>query len=423
MIPLDVGELRSLELGALEGAGEITGVQIDSRRIAPGDLFVAVGRGADFVLEARAAGAAATLVPRDAFAALAAIAGIVRQRSHARVVGITGSTGKTSTKDILSALCEPVVRTVASEASFNNELGVPLTVCRLEPDTELVIVEMGMRGFGQIAQLCSFVRPHAGVVTAIGPAHLELVGDIAGVARAKGELLQALPEGGVAVVPADSADALAPFMRDDLVVRRTPRVDEVGLVQEQSGTTVTFGGHRIRFAFTARHQLQNALTALTAYEALGLPLDRAGAGAGAAAVSRWRGEELELPGGGVAINDAYNANPDSMRAALLHLRERSGAGRAMAVLGGMAELGEAAAAYHRAIAELTAELSIDVVAVGELGRLYGVAQWVPDAESAIERVANELRPGDSVLVKGSRAVGLEGVAPALANREASWSES
>ena len=195
MIPLDVEEIRALAPGELAGEGAVTGMQIDSRRIAPGDLFVAVGDGVQFIDDARAAGAAATLVPDDAFAALAAIAGAVRDRSSARVVGITGSSGKTSTKDILAALCAPVARTIANEASFNAELGVPLTLCRLEPDTELCLVEMGMRGFGQIAELCRFARPDAAVITAIGPVHLELVGSVDGVARAKAELLDALPGG------------------------------------------------------------------------------------------------------------------------------------------------------------------------------------------------------------------------------------
>ena len=421
MIPLDVSEVRELELGTLDGDGTITGVRIDSRLAGPGDLFVAVGRGAEFVGEARAAGAA-TLVPADAFAALAAIAKRVRERSSARVVGITGSTGKTSTKDILAALCSPVVRTIASEASFNNELGVPLTLCRLEPETELLIVEMGMRGFGQIAELCSYVRPDAGVITAIGPAHLERVGDVAGVARAKAELLVALPSGGAAVVPAGVSE-LEPFLRDDLHVRRVPPLDDVHVERDDAGATIRFGGREIRFNLTARHQLANALTALEAYDLLGLPLDRAGEGAAAVEVSRWRGEELPLPGGGLAINDAYNANPDSLRAALRHLRERAGEGRAIAVLGGMAELGDTAGAYHRELAELADSLDVRLIAVGEIGRLYGATDWVPDADAAVDRLGSLVLPGDTVLVKASRSVGLEGVAPALANPGRAWSVS
>jgi UDP-N-acetylmuramoyl-tripeptide--D-alanyl-D-alanine ligase len=278
VIAVSVDDLRALELGRLEGGGEVTGVQIDSRRIRPGDLFVAVGPGEGFLDDARAAGAAATLVPDDAFAALAAIARRVRDRSSARVVGITGSTGKTSTKDILAALCAPVRRTVASEASFNNELGVPLTVCRLEADTELLLVEMGMRGFGQIAELGAWVRPHAGVITAIGPAHLELVGDVDGVARAKGELLDALPAGGAAVVPED-VPSLQPFLRDELDVHVVPRLDDVPFERTADGTTLRWHGRDVRLPLVSLHQLQNSLTALETYDALGLPLDRVQEGA------------------------------------------------------------------------------------------------------------------------------------------------
>ncbi|MGZ6729610.1 MAG: Mur ligase family protein, partial [Gaiellaceae bacterium] len=199
MIPLALDEIRALapgELAVAIGAQEVTGVRVDSRKVEPGDLFVAVGQGAQFKEDALSRGAAATLVPDDAFAAFAALGRAVRDRSQARVVGITGSTGKTSTKDILAALCAPAAPTVAAEASFNNEIGVPLTLCRLEPDTEVCILELAMRGFGQIAELCETARPEVGVITNVGPAHLELVGSLDGVLRAKGELVAALPPGG-----------------------------------------------------------------------------------------------------------------------------------------------------------------------------------------------------------------------------------
>ncbi len=410
MIPLEVEEIRELAPGELVGAGRVTGMQIDSRRIRPGDLFVAVGAGAEFLDDARSAGAAATLVPEDAFAALAAVAAAVRDRSRARVVGITGSTGKTSTKDILVALCAPVARTVATEASFNAELGVPLTLCRLEPDTELCLVEMGMRGFGQVAELCRFARPDVGVITAIGPVHLELVGSVDGVARAKAELLQALPAGAAVIVPESSE--LDPHLPAGLDVRRVPPVDAE---LDERGATVAFRGRRIRFPLRARHQAQNAVTALYAYEALGLPLDRVAEGAGRVELSRWRDEELPLAGGGFVVNDAWNANPASVAAALRHLAERGAGRRRLAVLGGMAELGEDAGRYHRQLGALARELDIDVLAVGDLARGYGVGEWSPDAQSALLRLRDLVRPGDAVLVKASRSVGLEGIAPELAN--------
>ena len=407
MIPLPLDELRGL--GRLDGDGEATGLTIDSRTAGPGDLFVAVRGGRAFVDAARAQGAA-TLVPDDEHAALAAIGRALRARSRARVVGITGSTGKTSTKDILAALCAPVARTVATRASENAELGVPLTLGRLEPDTELCLVELGMRGAGQIAELCEIARPDLGVITAIGPVHLELVGSVDGVARSKAELVTALPPGGIAVVP--RSPELEPYLeRDDIDVRR---VGEVDVELREDGAHVAFEGGRIRFPLRSRHQAQNALTALTAYHALGLPLDRLQEAADTVELSRWRGEELELPGGGVAINDAYNANPTSMRAALEQLAGLP-AERKLAVLGGMAELGEHAERYHGELGELARELGIEVVAVGELARGYGADTWVPDATAAVAAARERLRPGDAVLVKASRALALEGVAPALAN--------
>ena len=178
-------------------------MQVDSRRVVSGDLFVAVGEGGAYAGDAMTRGAAATLVPDDAFASLAALGRAVRDRSAATVVAITGSTGKTSTKDILAAICGPRRKTIAAEASYNNELGVPLTLCRLEPNTEVCILELAMRGLGQIADLAEIARPSIGVVTNVGPAHLERVGSLAAVAEAKGELVAALPPGGVAIVPDD----------------------------------------------------------------------------------------------------------------------------------------------------------------------------------------------------------------------------
>jgi UDP-N-acetylmuramoyl-tripeptide--D-alanyl-D-alanine ligase len=407
VIPLPLEELRGL--GELAGDGEATGLVIDSRLATAGDLFVAVRGGRAFVADARTRGAA-TLVPDDEHRAMAAIGKLLRARTSARIVGLTGSTGKTSTKDILAALCRPVVRTVATEASYNAELGVPLTLGRLEPDTELCIVEMGMRGFGQIAELCEIARPDVGVITAVGPVHLELVGSVEGVARAKAELVAALPAGGVAVVP--DTPELAPFLRDDVDVRRVGAVD---VELRADGAHVSHAGRRFRFPLTSRHQAQNALTALVAYDALGLPLDRAQEGADGVELSRWRGEELALADGGVVVNDAWNANPASMRAALEHLVHVAGGRRRVAVLGGMAELGEHAERYHREIGELARELGVEVLAVGELARGYGADAWVPDAEAATRAARELVRAGDAVLVKASRSVGLEGIAPALAN--------
>jgi UDP-N-acetylmuramoyl-tripeptide--D-alanyl-D-alanine ligase len=382
--------------------------------VSPGDLFVAVGAGVSFLDDARSRGASATLVPDDAFAALAAIGGAVRARSSARVVAITGSVGKTSTKDILAALLRPHVRLVAAEAGYNNEIGLPLTLARIEPDTQIVITEMGMRGAGQIRALAEIARPDMAVITAIAPVHLELLGTLENVARAKAELLDALPAGGTAVVPADTP-VLNPFIPAGLDVRRfqAPEVDV-----RDGHAYVRYGGREIAFSFAARHQASNAMAALTACEALGVPLPDELV---EVSFSRWRSEESELPGGGLLINDAWNANPVAMRAALEYLVERAEGRRTIAVLGEMAELGENAAAYHDEIGRLVRDLGVGhVFAIGPMAKHYtthvNASTWSADLEdrdSFLEQLREELAPGDVVLVKGSRSVGLEFVAAAL----------
>ncbi len=415
MIPLTLDEVAELCPGRLDRApwaDEVTGVQIDSRRIEEGDLFVVVGAGADFVRHAFARGAAAALTPDDEFGALAALGREVRGRSSARVVAITGSTGKTSTKDILAALCRPHANTVAAEGGHNNEIGLPLTLTRIAADTEVVVCEMGMRGLGQITELCAIARPGVGVITSIGPVHLELLGTIEKVAQAKAEVVGALPPGGTAVVPDEPL--LEPYVaRDDVEVVRFGPQNVTSFERIEGGSHVVFdiAGQRLEldFPFTARHQAQNAAAALLAVRALGLPLPERSVDV---QLSRWRGEESPLPGGGLLINDSYNANPTSMRAALENLAEHSG--RKVAVLGEMAELGPTAPQYHREVGELLRSLGIDLVlGVGELARDYG-GEWVEDAAQAAARAPELVQPGDVVLVKGSRAVGLEVVADALA---------
>jgi UDP-N-acetylmuramoyl-tripeptide--D-alanyl-D-alanine ligase len=374
--------------------------------VVPGDLFVAVGAGVEYLDDARAAGAAATLVPDDAFAALAAIGRAVRERSNARIVAITGSVGKTSTKDILAALLAPHVRLVAAEEGFNNEVGLPLTLCRIEPDTEVVVTEMGMRGTGQIRALAEIARPDVGVITAIAPVHLELLGSIEAIARAKAELLDALPPGGLAIVPRD-APALEPFIPAGLDVRR---FDEPEVEIRDGAAHVLVDGREVVFAFAARHQAANAAAALAVVDALGLPFPTEPV---AVRFSRWRSDEQELPGGGLLINDAWNANPVAMRAALHHLHERAAGRRTVAVLGEMAELGADARGYHEEIGREAQNVDV-VVGVGELARFYAPDVWAPDAAAALDELRELVQPGDVILVKGSRSVGLEAVAEALA---------
>jgi UDP-N-acetylmuramoyl-tripeptide--D-alanyl-D-alanine ligase len=431
MIPLELADVERLAPGDLRttGVGKVTGVQVDSRRIEPGDLFVAVGRGSEYVDEALAAGAAGALVPDDAFAALAALGKEVRSRSSAKVVAVTGSTAKTSTKDILGALCAPHAGTVVAEGSQNNEIGLPLTLCRLELDTEVAIVEMGMRGLGQIAELCAVARPGIGIITTVGPVHLELLGTIERVVEAKAELIEALPVGGTAVVPAGET-RLEPYLsRDDIDIVRFGEGGDVSLsyFAARAGRSKlkvdAFGRSlTIEFSFSGRHNAVNALAALGAYNALGLPLGKAQRGARQVKLSRWRGEEVPLPGDGILINDCYNANPLSMNAALEHLVERAGDRRKVAVLGDMAELGPGAASYHREVGAAASRAGVDVLlAVGPLARSYldgarGVpdTRWAPTVEQGLAALRRLLQPGDCVLVKGSRAMGLEAIGEAVA---------
>jgi UDP-N-acetylmuramoyl-tripeptide--D-alanyl-D-alanine ligase len=405
VIPLALDMVADLVPGQLDRAGwtdEITGVQVDSRRIEEGDLFVALGPGSDYRKHAFARGAAATLVPTDPFAALASLAGAVRQRTNARFVAITGSMGKTSTKDILAAICSKQARTVAAQRSFNNEIGVPLTVCRVEPDTEICILELSMRGFGQIAELCAFTRPDIGVITNIAPVHLEKVGTLEGVIRAKTELVDALPPGGTAIVP----EAFAVGRTDVDVVR----IGEDVLLESFDPPLLRTSIGTVDVNFSAQHLAKNSLTAFATARALGLEIpERIDV-----TFAEWRNQEVSLPGGGLLVNDAWNANPISMRAALEHLRWLAAGRRRVAVLGEMAELGDYTDEAHREVARAIDEIGVDVlISVGERARVYG-GRTVADADEAIALLREELRPGDCVLVKGARVLALERVADSLA---------
>jgi UDP-N-acetylmuramoyl-tripeptide--D-alanyl-D-alanine ligase len=423
MIPVRWEEIAALRLGRLEGddGSVVTGIKADSREVGPGELFVALNTGLRYVAEALDRGAA-TLVPDDQGAALAALASLVRSKSSARVVAVVGSTGKTSTKDILGALCAPHAPTIWAEKSLNNEIGLPLTVCRLDPDTAVLVTEMGMRGLGQVAELCAIARPEVAVVSHIGPEHLELLGSVERVAEANAESIAALPPGGSAVVPASCPELEPHLTRDDIALRRFDPAD-VELVEGRGRFRLDGRVVELPLPFTQRHHAVNALAALHAFAALGLPLEHAAEGAAQIRLSPWRGEELSLPGGGFVVNDAYNANPDSMRAALAHLAERGGTRRRIAILGEMAELGDASESYHRRIGELAAELGVEVIGVGEHARAYGPTVWTAGVDEAVEAARSLVRPGDAVLVKASRAVGLEGIADEIANFARAWSLS
>jgi UDP-N-acetylmuramoyl-tripeptide--D-alanyl-D-alanine ligase len=262
-----------------------------------------------------------------------------------------------------------------------------------------------MRGPGQIRELARIARPHVGVITAIAPVHLEQLGSLANIAAAKPELLEELEPGSVAVIPAHAPE-LEPFVPVALDVRHF----EAPEAEVSDGRTrVRWRGRDVVFGFAARHQATNAAAALTAAEALGLepprePVD--------VAFSLWRSQEVELPGGGLLLNDAWNANPVAMRAALAHLLERANGRRTVAILGEMAELGPEAPGYHEEIGSDVEAVDL-VLGVGELARGYAPDEWVPTAADAVAALPGLLRPGDAILVKGSRSVGLEVVADAV----------
>jgi UDP-N-acetylmuramoyl-tripeptide--D-alanyl-D-alanine ligase len=382
----------------------------------------------------------------DPQAALEALASgwLERLRRHGcRVVGITGSTGKTSTKDILLALARPPFggRVHANRENFNTEVGLPLTVLEAGEGTELLVVEMAMRGMGQIRALARIARPDVGVITNVGPVHLELVGTLERVAEAKAELIAELPPGAACVVPA-AEEALHPHLRSDTRVLTFARpapgagfegiagaaADVRALAVEPHGegmrVEVAAGAERsmLEFNFAQAHNVTNALAAIGALHALGVALDALTAGAGRVRFSSLRGEELALAEDVVIVNDCYNANPVSMRAAIEHLAavaDRREARRVVAVLGDMRELGPRAAEFHREAGARAAAAGVELLlAVGDHAADYvsgfgGPAHEAPDAERAAQLAPELVRAGDVVLVKASRGVGLERVTEAL----------
>ena len=356
----------------------------------------------------------------DPLAALQGLATAWRRQLGCRVVGITGSTGKTSVKDICRAILP--FRVHASPENFNTEIGLPLTILGAPPETEVLVLEMAMRGLGQIAELCEIAEPDIGAITNIGPVHLELLGTLEAIAEAKAEILSGLGAGGRAILPAD-AEALEPHVHDTLPTLTFGAGGDVFATSTRSdGRTLEAqieapsGSERFRFPFGEAHNLTNALCAVAIGEALGAPLAEMAARAPGITFSRLRGQTLELAGQILLVNDCYNANPVSMRAALDHLSTLP-AKRQVAVLGEMRELGPDAASYHRETGAQARRLGIGpLVGVGELAHDYAPDAWAKDAESATALIDALLEPGDVLLVKGSRAIGLEVVAERLAAR-------
>jgi len=433
----------------------VTGpVVIDSRKVTDGSLFAAfVGErvdGHDYAADVVAAGAAAVLASRpvgvpaivvdDVQAALGALARTVVERLGATLVALTGSAGKTSTKDLIAQVLRRKAPTVFTPGSFNNEIGLPLTALSATDETRYLVLEMGARGKGHIRYLTGLTPPRIGVVLNVGTAHIGEFGGREQIAEAKGELVEALPaaeDGGTAILNADDPLVRAMVSRtkakvllfgeaaDADVRAENVRLTENG--QPSFSLRTPSGCSDVTLRLYGEHHVSNALAAAAVAHDLGMSVEEiALALSEAGTLSRWRMEVTERPDGVTVVNDAYNANPESMRAALRALVAMGRGRRTWAVLGQMAELGDEALAEHDAVGRLAVRLNVSkLVAVGgreaswlRLGA-YNEGSWgeesvhVSDAQAAVDLLRSELRPGDVVLVKASRSVGLESVAQAL----------
>ncbi|MFJ8474828.1 UDP-N-acetylmuramoyl-tripeptide--D-alanyl-D-alanine ligase [Kitasatospora sp. NPDC094011] len=460
MIALTLAEVAAAVGGTLDGADPdtlVTGpVEVDSRKVSPGGLFaafvgehvdghdyaaVAVGAGAVAVLASRPVGVPAVLVDSvvEALGRLART--VVARAERTTVVALTGSAGKTSTKDLIAQLLQRHGETVFPPGSLNNEIGHPMTALRVEDGTRHLVMEMGARHKGDIDYLTSITPPRIGLVLNVGTAHVGEFGSQEAIAEAKGELVEALPAEGAAILNADDRLVRAMASRTkakvvlfgespDADVRATDvRLDATG--RPSFTLTTPAGSAPVQLRLYGEHHVSNALAAAAVATELGMTVDDTAAALGeAGALSRWRMEVVDRADGVTVVNDAYNANPDSMRAALRALVSMGGRGperrRTWAVLGEMRELGEDSLAEHDAIGRLAVRLDVTkLVAVGgreaacmELGA-RNEGSWgeesvlVSDADAAVELLRSQLRPGDVVLVKASRSVGLERVAEAL----------
>ncbi|MFL6109870.1 MAG: UDP-N-acetylmuramoyl-tripeptide--D-alanyl-D-alanine ligase [Catenulispora sp.] len=450
MIPLSVKEIAAIVGGTVAGDGAVTvsaPAVLDGRRAEPGGLFVAFAGehadGHDYAVQAGQAGAVAvlgsrptplpTVVVADPRAALQLLAAhvVARLREGLTVIGLTGSQGKTGTKDLLTAVLSSAAPTVATMGSYNNELGVPLTMLRTDEATRFLVLEMGARHVGDITALTGLVAPDIAVVLNVGVAHLGEFGSRGAIARAKGELVRGLAPGGTAVLNADDPRVVA--MRSltagpVLTFGRAEHADVQVLylaldrLGRPSFTLRTADASAlVTLPLVGAHQALNAAAAVAAGLVAGVPLDAAAAESATATLSKWRMELRDLAGGARLLNDSYNANPDSTRAALdaLAAIEAVDGGRRIAVLGEMLELGAASEVEHRAVGKYAAGRADVVVAVGAAARPIadgagGKAVAVADNPAAVDWLRGQVGAGDVVLVKASRGARLDEVADALA---------
>jgi UDP-N-acetylmuramoyl-tripeptide--D-alanyl-D-alanine ligase len=428
---------------------------IDSREAGPGSLFAAlpgtrtdghefaaaaVQSGAVAVLVARPVGFPAIVVP-DVQSALGQLArAVVDRASDLTVIGITGSAGKTTTKDLTAQLLETLGSTVAPRESFNNEIGHPLTVLRITDQTRFLVSELAARGPGHITQLCQIAPPQLGVVLGVGHAHTGEFGGLEAIAQAKGELVAALPPDGIAVLNADDHRVAAMAARTTARVVTFGRSEGAdvradGVRSDEAGRpgfllTTAAGSAPVQLQLHGEHHVTNALAAAALAEQVGMPVADIAAGLSAAmARSRWRMEVTRLSDGVTVVNDAYNANPDSVRAAIAALATMSRGHRGFAVLGEMTELGDDADRLHAEVgADAAAAELAGVIVVGDraapiLAGARTVPGWrgelrhVPDAAAAVGALRDRLREGDVVLVKASHSIHLERVALALTGEQ------
>ncbi len=447
MIPISLAEIAEVVRGEVDGDGAVmvtAPAVLDGREVEPGGLFVAFAGervdGHDYVDQAGRAGAVAVLGSRptplptvmveDAQIALQALAShvVARLRDRLTVVGVTGSQGKTGTKDLLAAVLSSAAPTVATIGSLNNELGVPLTMLRADAATRFLVLEMGARHVGDIAALTDLVAPDVAAVLNVGQAHLGEFGSREAITRTKGELVQGLAPGGTAVLNADDPRVVAmrSITRGPVLTfgrARHADVRVVGVALDRLGrpsfTLCTADASvPVALPLVGAHQALNASAAVAAGVAAGVPLDVSAASLATASLSKWRMELRDLAGGATLLNDSYNANPDSTRAALDALAAIEGE-RRIAVLGEMRELGDDSEAEHFAVGEYAASRSDVVVAVGEAVRPIADGAGdrsvaLADNDAAVDWLRGHLAAGDVVLVKASRGACLDEVAAALA---------
>lgn len=449
----ELGQATNARIEYIDAATEfVSGIQTDSRKVVEGDLFVAIKGenfdGHDFIEEAFENGAVAAMVSKpieelsllveDTLVGLGKLAKYHRHNLKAKVIGITGSSGKTSTKDLLAATLTQFGTTIAPAGSFNNEIGLPNTILSADDSTEFLVLEMGMRGLGHIDYLCEISAPDVSAVLNVGSAHLELLGSREAIAKAKGEIFSRLKNSGTAV-----------SLNDDPVVANLSIPDSAKRISfgqnETSDLRITnlnldsnahpsfkaiYGDQTADLTLNSvgEHQAMNAAAVIAICIGLGLDFQKVcKALCDAKPESKWRMEVVELPNGVTLINDAYNANPESMRAGLKALKAMAGERRTFAILGQMRELGEDADSAHDEIGRLCVRLDISrLIAVGKGAKLIQMgaslegswdneSAYVDTKEEAVEILKSELKSGDVVYLKASRAIGLESVAEVLTN--------